>query len=293
MVPCPHHARHLVVSAATADSTFGTQFENEFVDTQKSDVARQKTIFALARAGYEVLFKLNNDDQAVVDKRLLELGAKTVVGIHVRHGDCHPMDFQYKDSYIPLDRYSEKARDVLHRTFNGRPDGENELAEMHSIMVVASDDPDVYDSMEFSHASRAQEHIYLVSKKAMGEKAEPAPTGNMFKNFVEEAVGWEGGFFAAMFWGLEKSTTASVIETSKRKLQPTMESSKLRELVGRAYLMDLAILGRGADAIVCTVSSMGCKLLAVMMGWEAAMEKEGWLNIDGDFEWRGAYGHYR
>ena len=51
--------------------------------------------------------------------------------------------------------------------------------------------------------------------------------------------------------------------------------------------MDLAVLGKASDRLVCTVSSMGCKLLAVMMGWEAAIEQGKWVNIDGDFEWRG------
>jgi hypothetical protein len=32
---------------------------------------------------------------------------------------------------------------------------------------------------------------------------------------------------------------------------------------------------------------MGCKLLAVMMGWENAIVKGRWVNIDGDFEWKG------
>jgi hypothetical protein len=32
---------------------------------------------------------------------------------------------------------------------------------------------------------------------------------------------------------------------------------------------------------------MGCRLLAVMMGWERAMEKGGWVNVDGDFGWTG------
>ena len=52
-------------------------------------------------------------------------------------------------------------------------------------------------------------------------------------------------------------------------------------------MMDLAVLGKASDRLVCTVSSMGCKLLAVMMGWEAAIEQGKWVNIDGDFEWRG------
>lgn len=61
---------------------------------------------------------------------------------------------------------------------------------------------------------------------------------------------------------------------------------KLRQLVGRAYLLDLAVLSR-SDKIICTVSSTGCRLLAVMMGWEEAINKGSWKNIDGMWDWRG------
>lgn len=102
-------------------------------------------------------------------------------------------------------------------------------------------------------------------------------------------MGWEGGFFAGMFWSLGKpnSVPATAVEAPDTKLPPTEEALRLRELVGRAYLMDLAVLGRASDSIVCTVSSMGCKLLAVMMGWDNAIVMGKWVNIDGDFDWRG------
>ncbi len=64
------------------------------------------------------------------------------------------------------------------------------------------------------------------------------------------------------------------------------QAMQLREYVGRAYLMDLAVLGK-ADTVVCTVSSVACRLLAVMMGWDQAMGKTRWRNIDGNFDWQG------
>ena len=62
---------------------------------------------------------------------------------------------------------------------------------------------------------------------------------------------------------------------------------RLRELIGRAYMMDLAVLGQASDVIICTVSAAGCRLLAVTMGWEKAMEKGNWANIDGNYGWTG------
>jgi hypothetical protein len=263
------------------------------------EVYRQKPIFELARAGYESLFQLAESDSSYVQNRKMELVAKTVhvppqtqngliIGVHVRHGDRHPLEFQYSDSYIPLDRYTDKARDVLHKAFNSSAPNsdENMAAEMRSILVLASDDPDVYDAEEFSHASRAQELIHLASRSVIATPV-TEPTGHsLFKRFVEESVGWEGGFFAGMFWSLGRSDATPTSEPPNLKLQPTAEATRLRELVGRAYLMDLAVLGGVSDTIVCTVSSTGCKLLAVMMGWEMSIENKGWINIDGEFEWR-------
>ncbi|TVY71423.1 hypothetical protein LSUE1_G008521 [Lachnellula suecica] len=299
MLPCPHHARHLIATASTATSMFGGAFNDNYEDPRKMEVYRQKPIFEFARLGYEALFQLSNEDATYVEKRIGELQFQTmlpeeekvngtIIGVHVRHGDRRPYEFQYRDSYVPLDRYSDKARELMHQVFNnsGPDGGHNTLAEIHSIMVVASDDPEVYESEEFSHAPRAQEQIRLAAKQHL-ETPKQAATG--MRSFVDESVGWEGGFFAGMFWSLGKpsSVPATAAETPDTKLPPTQEALRLRELVGRAYLMDLAVLGRGSDKVICTVSSMGCKLLAVMMGWEKAIERGGFVNIDGDFDWRG------
>jgi len=276
-------------------------FHDHFEDAHKMEVFRQKPIFALARAGYEALFHLADGDNQYVKGRVAEFRAKTklenpsegegmIIGVHVRHGDRHPMEFQYSKSYIPLDRYSDKAREILTTTYNssGADGGENMMAEMHSKIVVASDDPDVYESIEFSHSPRAQDSIRLASNRGLEQKV-AAPTGNMFKRFVDESVGWEGGFFAPMFWSLGRSSAspAAVVETPNEHMPPSTEALRLRDFVGRAYLLDLAVLAGASDAIVCTVSATGCRLLAVMMGWQRAIDDGKWVNIDGDFEWRG------
>ena len=219
-----------------------------------------------------------------------------IIGLHVRRGDRHPYEFQYRDSYVPLDRFAQKAREVIQETFNQSSSNsdENKQAAAHSIMLVASDDPDVYESEEFSQWDRAQDIVALASHP--GPSA--SPSNSPIRKFVEEAVGWEGGFFAGMFWSLGRasSTPPTALQPSETNLEPTEEALRLRELVGRAYLLDLAVLGGASDRVICTVSSMGCKVLAVMMGWEKAIvglggkkggKGGGWVNIDGDFEWRG------
>lgn len=300
MLPCPHHARHLIASAATASSIFGGAFHDAYEDARKMEVYRQKPIFELARHGFEVLFQLSSDDREYVDKRVSDLRSKIlssdedgtggmIVGVHVRHGDKHPYEFQYRDSYVPLDRYSNKAHELVLQRFNNSGSDGDQIAgaENHNIVIVASDDPEVYESEEFSHAVRAQEQIRLASKQNLQR---PNPTGTSgMRNFVDESIGWEGGFFAGMFWSLGKPSSVPVTaaETPDTTLPPTQEALRLRELVGRAYLMDLTVLGQISDKVVCTVSATGCRLLAVMMGWEKSIEQGGFVNIDGDFEWRG------
>ncbi len=117
----------------------------------------------------------------------------------------------------------------------------------------------------------------------------PYDSDEYFKKFVEGNVGWEGGSFPSVYWGLGNRSAGSVAACGLREERedppPSQLSLKLRQLVARAYLLDLKILGQ-SDAVVCAVSSMGCRLLGVMMGWEKGMIKGKWKNVDGDYGWR-------
>jgi hypothetical protein len=284
-VPCPHQARHLVVSAATTQWTFGATFLDEFEDGRKMGVRRLDRVFGMLRSGYEALLeeKLRDEgDVRFLDERLKELrvGAEVglEVGVHVRHGDRHPYEFQYSGSYVPISKYLEGAHDMLSG------------AGLHgnaSKIIIASDDPDVYDDEEIMSvgAVKAQNRLSLTA-------------------------GWGGGFFKELFWALEKrdaerlpraegspkpsrwdagiakSPSARTQHTGVEKQdERTAEAMRLREAVARAYLLDLAILGK-TDRIVCAVSSHTCRVLAVMMGWERAVENGEWRNVDGDWGWR-------
>ena len=316
-IPCPHYAKHLIVSAATTTYTFGHAFNEEFEDPKKMGVERQRPIFEMMRRGYDALFEISGEDGTFVATRVGELNdtirAKggIEVGMHIRHGDRHPLEFQYQKSYIPLANYVEAARDLIFERFekSGHDGQEDTDAEMASRFVVASDDPEVYDAEEIKRGGvRAQGRISLASKSKL-EAGANAKNGKL-----SETLGWEGGFFTSVFWSLGlgpqipkiegapvpsrrretgQSSPADIVSrndlaTREEDLHahPSPQSLQLRELVGRAYMLDLAILGQ-ADRVVCTVSSAGCRILAVMMGWEKAMEKGWWRNVDGDFEWKG------
>jgi hypothetical protein len=280
MVPCPHTARHIIVSGATVKSTFGHAFNEEYEDARKMRVERQHKIFGLLRTGYEALFKLRPDDAHYVSNRTAEIFVPASqgglnIGIHVRRGDKHPYEFQYQKDYIPLDRYISAAHDIAsHR---------NKRHASSTTIVVASDDPQVYESPELSTTTtRAQDRIMLATKATL-----EAAQGK--KNpWIDEITGWEGGFFRDVFFSLGQpvGNAHDVGQLDNSGDAVPEDAMRLRELVGRAYLMDLAVLG-SADSVVCGVSSVGCRILAVMLGWERGIERGGWRNVDGEFDWKG------
>ncbi|KAK3901919.1 hypothetical protein C8A05DRAFT_34395 [Staphylotrichum tortipilum] len=308
-LPCPRHARHLVASAATAtDELFeGLTKSAAEPSTESHDRAIRKAQFALARRGYEALARVNEEDSHYVDARARELMAKRIVpksrgqrnglavGVHVRRGDVHPLEYQYRRSYVPLNVYGDAAREVIEARFRkvGPLGGEDKVAREQSIVVLASDDPTVYDSAELAGASRAQERIKLASKQTIQKMN---PDRSVLHKFVDETFGWEGGFFAAMFWNLGRSTAHAGSGPDggggggSGSSATSAETLRLRSLVGRAYMMDLTVLAEVSDVMVCTVSAAGCRLLAVMMGWESAVEEGNWVNIDGGYEWMGIEG---
>lgn len=293
-VPCPHQARHLVVSASTIPWTFGPKFIEKFRDSYKPGHLSQKRIFALVRTGYEALFQLSGPDSGYLSTRTSELRHEIhlrgglSVGVHIRHGDRHPWEFQYQDSYIPLSSYIQAAHVMLASTLSPT-NTENSTFIANSRILLASDDPEVYDSPELQSTARAQSHIQLASKSTLDAvQGSPTSSGSgPHKKFVEGNVGWEGGFFSDVFWGLGR--TASGIGVGRRARPereiPSEGTLRLRELVARAYLLDLNIIG-SADGVVCGVSSVTCRLLAVMLGWESVM-KGRWKNVDGGYGWVG------
>ncbi|KAL2258463.1 hypothetical protein VTK26DRAFT_8218 [Humicola hyalothermophila] len=342
IIPCPRQARHLVASAATMDVLFGSLTKSADPPSESHDRALRKTQFALARQGYEALGRPNKEDGDYVEARIRDLqGRKTngvAVGIHIRRGDRHPLEYQYRHSYMPLNAYSDAARELMeaksaHHSHNNNNDnnyhhhqhhhhhgnndengatsnaGTIDQQQAQGLVILASDDPTIYESPELrdelGNSRRAQERIKLASKHALqgGANNNGPPDRSVMHKFVDESFGWEGGFFAAMFWNLglgrterpirgsggggDKKETSSTTTPTTAREEPSAETLRLRSLVGRAYVMDLAVLAGASDAVVCAVSAIGCRLLAVMMGWQKAMEEGAWVNVDGGYGWMG------
>lgn len=313
-LPCPRQARHLLISSGNSAWIFGNSFREHFRINSNDYIHRQQRTFELAHSGYEALFHLAEPDAASAKTRLSQLDSqfrsksRLVVGIHVRRGDKHPWEYQYQDSYTPLETFTRTAESMIESHFhpshssrlsNEVPVVPKSAEETDSPILLASDDPDVYSLRELANTSRAQSHISLANKAAL-DAATPTDAAfqdpdNYFKKFVEGNVGWEGGFFPSVYWGLGNpsagSQAARGLREEREVTPPSDLSLKLRQLVARAYLLDLAVLGK-SDAVVCGVSSMGCRLLGVMMGWEKGILGGRWRNVDGNYEWR-AFGDER
>ncbi|KAK5711598.1 hypothetical protein LTR15_012441 [Elasticomyces elasticus] len=295
IVPCPHQAKHLLISAATAQWTFGSLFEQEFASGHRAGHSRP--IFDMLRTGYQDLFKLVGEDAAYAQARTADLRAaassrgESVVAMHIRRGDLHPHEHQYSGDYLPLERYAAHAKTLYHSLAANTSASDDAQASV----LLASDDPDILQSSSLTHAAsplmiqRVQERIQLATKATLDRTSPVEPfrePGSAYVKHVDENSGWEGGFFSALFYSLGNAQSRTLERLNQL---PTLadavpaEAMRMRELVGRAYLLDLAVLGQ-SDGVVCAVSSAACRILGVMVGWDAVKDGR-WVNVDDGRSW--------
>ncbi|EMC91077.1 hypothetical protein BAUCODRAFT_58658, partial [Baudoinia panamericana UAMH 10762] len=307
ILPCPHQTRHLVVSAATAPWTFGALFERAFMRHDRDGADQHKDIYALLHKGYKALFELRGDDALYARDRAAQLRKAAlqnhgaVVSMHIRRGDLHPHEYQYTRDYLPLERYAVGAQSLFR--FLLYPDSVSgdsldfsaNPRYQHSPLLLASDDPDIVSSTELSQAIapwsllRAQERIQLASKSALDQVAPVQPIrqqGSAYVKHVDENSGWEGGFYPDLFYSIgkpRKKLRNGELALADGSGPVTDQAMRMREFIGRAYLLDLAVLSK-SDGVVCAVSSATCRLLGVMMGWEAVRDGK-WVNVDDGRGW--------
>ncbi|CAK4034982.1 Hypothetical predicted protein [Lecanosticta acicola] len=298
VVPCPRSAKHLVVSAATASWTFGSAFQREFQGAHNHGLAAQSRVHELLRTGYEDLFHLIGEDAEYAKNRIADVKSAAaqnhspLVGMQIRRGDQHPFEYQYSRDYLPLQRYAEGAVSLVRAKLGltGKFDDSSIMAKLVSPLLLASDDPDILESPELRQAAeplsiqRAQERIQLATKTTLDQSLPVKPlrqSGSAYTKHVDENSGWEGGFYSALFFSLGGAKKRSGPSTDPSRVPD--QAMRLRELVGRSYLMDLAVLAE-SDGVVCAISSAGCRMLGVMMGWDAVKSGR-WLNVDDGRSW--------
>jgi hypothetical protein len=287
IVPCPHSAKHIVVSAATVQWTFGPAFQAEFANSRYG-VEHSHHIYDLIRTGYEDLFHLFGDDAKYVTLRkhelqtLAEVSAHPTIAMQIRRGDLHPLEYEYSRDYLPLERYTLAAHRLLRSIDAGlhRP-----ASGEQPTLVIASDDPSLPTNHDLLLAASphpiqsAQTRILLATKAALDISSPANPIrapGSAYVKHVDENAGWDGGFYSSLFNGLGggKQGEAS---------PPSGQVMRMRELIGRGYLLDLSVLA-ASDGVVCAVGSAACRLAGVMMGWEAVSAGR-WVNVDDGRGW--------
>lgn len=218
-------------------------------------------MFDLLRAGYEELFHIADEGDAQYVQQRTEVEFNKIrkaggsnVGMHVRHGDLHPWDFQYERDYIPLVQYMDEARQVLidkyehdevhevdqdlfedsksdkatkphkHRSkLNGTGLMPRHGAPglMASQVYLASDDADVYAAPEVARTVRAQDRIVLASKTQL-----EAANNGLVNPWIDEIHGWEGGFYRDQFFGLGRPDGDRVKYLSKWAHKPSTSAAQ-------------------------------------------------------------------
>lgn len=287
IVPCPHSAKHIVVSAATAQWTFGPSFHAEFA-TSRYGLERGHQIYGLIRTGYEDLFHLFGDDAKYITLRkhemqtLSEISGHPTIAMQIRRGDLHPLEYEYSRDYLPLERYTMTAHRLLHSIDASRP--AHHMSGEQPTLLIASDDPSLPSNRDLLLAASphpintAQNRILLATKAALDISSPAKPIrapGSAYVKHVDENAGWDGGFYTSLF--------NSLGGVASRGEAPSEQVIRMRELIGRGYLLDLAVLS-ASDGVVCAVGSAACRLAGVMMGWDAVAEGR-WANVDDGRAW--------
>ncbi|KAF3922988.1 hypothetical protein ABW20_dc0103078 [Dactylellina cionopaga] len=272
-LPCPRTTEHKLVTPSTFKDSFGHVFENEFEDARAMGVMRQKPIFEFLRTGFEAI-PLKEGIQSTITDRVNAIGItseKDVVAVQIRRGDRNAREWRYHNGYIPLDRYMKVSHNENGTVAGGMfltgsgEDGEDVWPKKYSlpsfpecgdrpdepIRVIASDASDIFDTEEIKNCDgdcvRAQDRSVSVGKP--------------------------GGFWAEDIVKMDAEI-------------------KEAEGVATDYLIDFGVLiesvTRARDGwVVCGYYGDMCRMLAVGLGWESAIQKGHWVNIDGDFDWFG------
>jgi len=203
-------------------------------------VQRQHKIFALARSGYEALFRLRlsaADEEAVeVRKKQLEKeadGDKEVLAMQIRRGDGKDKAFEWRETgHVPVSHYANLMSSAIA------------AAGGNTTVLLSSDDPEIYSLPEFADYTPAQ----LV----------PSPRSLL-----------SGGWTRQAFENARASGSSVVVD------------------LAREYFRDAKILGETTGKLFCGGNGNTCRVLAVVMGWQTAVEEEGWINVDDGRGWFG------
>ncbi|KAK6498891.1 hypothetical protein TWF481_011462 [Arthrobotrys musiformis] len=269
-LPCPRNTPHRLITPSTFKDSFGHAFETQFEDAREVGQKRQHKIFDLLRTGYEAI-PLKGDLQTTIMDRVHSIGveaSKTVVAVQIRHGDRAAREWKWHKGYLPLERFMKVSLNMPGEVIQGLSAGDGTQDRWVKdyflpdyprpwveppVRIISSDDSDVFNDEEVKKCTAGGNGVCVRAQDR------------------SVAVGQPGGFWAEDLNKMEREE---------------------REAAAVAYLVDFGVqveaLRVARDGwVVCGYYGDMCRMLAVGMGWESAIEKGHWVNIDGDFDWFG------
>jgi len=246
LVACPRLARHWIVTSHTAKFHMVHEFNEAYQDPYKQSVDRQRPIFEMGRLSLTNTIRPRSTMMSLIDEARSALHDKEYIGVHMRHGDQTAMSWRYHQGYVPTSEYVSAVNKTIAALGN--------IKTIH----VASDA--LRALTEFSEAA-PEEWIIHTSLQTSGLSVEYSADRETEGYFQHQ---WDD--------------------------IPTEERAALT----RGMVIDLAVVtgawakddGALPAAVVCTLSSHVCKIAAMVLGWQRAMEQKGWVEIDnrGDIE---------
>ncbi|RPA95689.1 hypothetical protein L873DRAFT_1837066 [Choiromyces venosus 120613-1] len=241
VVPCPNQVPHLLVAHSTTTFTFGHAFTDFFEDGGKMRVQRQHKIFALARAGYESLFRLRlagADEEAVeVRKKQLEgeNGNGQILAVQIRRGDGKDKAFEWRETgHVPTSHYAHLVSTALASAVG------------NTTVLLTSDSADVYSLQEFGTYTPAQ-------TSAPGYSRIP------------------GGWNRVSFQALSANMTDAVVDLAREYFR---DVKIVGETAGKVFCG-----GNGNTCRVLAVV-MGWRKAVEEEGWVNVDDGRGWFGVD-------------
>ncbi|KZO94103.1 hypothetical protein CALVIDRAFT_539479 [Calocera viscosa TUFC12733] len=246
LVACPRLARHWVVTSHTAKFHMMHDFSEAYQDPYKQSVNRQKPIFETGRVSLSKTIRPTSSLHDLIEQARSGFPKRPYVGVHIRRGDQTAMSWRYHKGYVPTSEYVGAAQKTIPA-----------LDSIEAI-YVASDSLSAL--LEFSEAAPEEWNV----------QASIPTNGSRVEYSAERET--EGYF--------------------QRQWDQIPEEE--REALTRGMIIDLALVtgAWGKDeterpaAVICTLSSHVCRIAAMTLGWERAIEQKGWVEIDnrGDIE---------
>ncbi|KAH9942942.1 hypothetical protein B0H21DRAFT_695748 [Amylocystis lapponica] len=264
LVACPRTARHWVISSRTAKYHLGHEYEENYQDPYAHEVNRQKPTFNVGLESFTQTIRPNAYNAALIRAARSEMASilslpdfhtslgnlDPYISVHIRRGDRKAVSWAYHKSYVPLENYAQAARDTWARLYNTSADPATAHFPSPPVTWVASDSPDAL--REFVAAFPSSTALFALDLSTDPDLRALAPT----RPYIQ------GEF--------------------------DMEEEEERIRLTRGMVVDLALVsGLWAwpddvvpGAVVCTISSVVCKVSALGLGFDRAFG----FDDDGDYK---------